>query len=221
MLRGTLGPAGTLQEVQTTWAQQDRRPAQATPDGQFLVFLSAAHVTDGDESVNVPQLFEYDATTERITRVSIGQGGTHRNDGAVATFRDAPQIPAQPFTGVDLPTSAHFALAVSSDGSRVFFTSAAGLTPEATPGDTSLYEYRGGNVFLISDGKDASSSGREPTVRLLGTTPTGGDVFFVTSRQLVPQDGETGTALYDAREEGGFRRPRLCPAVSGKNAAGL
>ena len=90
---GTLGPNGTLAEDRSMWQLGDRRPVQATPDGRFLVFLSSAHLTTGDDSHLVPQLFEYDAAEEKLTRVSIGQDGTYNSDGTVDTFHDAPQIP--------------------------------------------------------------------------------------------------------------------------------
>src|SRR5271166_1263952 len=42
------------------WRARDRRPVQATPDGRFLVFVSAGDLTVGDKSA-VEQVFEYDA----------------------------------------------------------------------------------------------------------------------------------------------------------------
>jgi hypothetical protein len=218
---GTLGPSGTLVEDRSVWQLEDRRPAQATPDGRFLVFPSSADLTAGDESKLVPQLFEYDASEEKLTRVSIGQGGTYNGDGNVATFHDAPQIPVQQFTvGSDLPTAAESRLALSSDGSSVFFTSAAGLAAQAVRGDTSVYEYREGGVYLISDGQDASLYERSPTVQLFGIDPSGGDALFLTADPLVPQDGETQMVLYDAREEGGFPAPVLAPGCVGETCRG-
>ena len=211
---GTRGPSGTLAEDRSVWQRTDQRPAQATPEGRFLLFPSSADLP-------VPQLFEYAAETEKLTRVSIGQDGEYHADGAVETFSDAPQIPLQYFRGIDPPTSADFKLAVSADGSSVFFTSAAGLTPEALEGDTSVYEYREGNVYLISGGHDASLDGHEPTVHLFGIDPGAGDALFTTTEQLVPQDdGETQVALYDAREQGGFPAPALAPGCSGETCRG-
>jgi hypothetical protein len=221
--KGTLGPGGTLGVDRNVWAKQDDRPAQATPDGGFLVFLSSANLT-GDDSALVPKLFEYDAATERLTRVSIGQGGSFERDGTVETFRDAPSIPSPPFgTTADLPTVARRGLAVSDDGSRVFFTSAGRLVPEAVAGDTNVYEFEGGDVYLISDGRDGATQedGIEPAVSLFGADPSGRNVYFTSADALVPEDAESQTVLYDAREEGGFPAPALAPGCTGDACQGL
>ena len=218
--RGTVGPSGTLEEDRSVWGLSDSRPAQATPEGRFLVFPSSADLTVGDESRLVPQLFEYDANEERLTRVSIGQGGTYNSDGNVATFQDAPQLPRQSFEGADLPTAAESGSALSSDGSSVFFTSAAGLTPQAVRNDRTVYEYREGAVYLISDGRDASVYNGSPTVQLFGVDPSGEDALFLSADQLVPQDGETQMVLYDARAEGGFPAPVLAAGCVGETCRG-
>lgn len=217
---GTLGPSGTLAEDRSVWGLADERPAQATPDGRFLVFVSSANLTADDRSHLVPQLFEYDATQAKLTRVSIGEDGSFANGGNVDTFARAPRIPAQSFHLTDLPTAAEGRLAISADGSKVFFTSAAGLTPQAIPGSTSVYEYQDGNVYLLSGGRDSSETTNRPTVELFGVDPSGKDALFLTAEQLVPQDGETQMALYDAREEGGFPAPTLVPGCSGETCRG-
>ena len=219
---GTRGPSGTLAEDRSVWRAEDSRPAQATPEGRFLVFPSSADLTSGDES-KVPQLFEYDASNEKLTRVSIGQGGSYSNDGNVATFHDAPQIPAElSFSGgIDLPTTAESALAVSSDGKRVVFTSAARLVPQVEDrGAPNVYQYQEEDVYLLSDGRDDSMVGNEPTVKLFGTTASGQDVFFSTADQLVPQGVVAQDALYDAREEGGFPAPIVTPGCVGETCRG-
>jgi hypothetical protein len=217
-LTGTLGSSGTLARDGEVWQRLGTRPAQATPeDGDFLVFSSSADLTAGDGS-KVPQLFEYDARKESLTLVSIAHGDPSGGNGE--TFADAPVIPLQPFGGVDLPTAADSALAVSENGSSVFFTSAAALAPQAEAGSTNVYEYHAGDVYLLSGGNDASVFGVTPTVALFGVDPAGGDVFFTTASQLVPQDGETQMALYDAREGGGFPSPALEPNCAGEACRG-
>ena len=206
-LAGTLGPAGTLAEDRKVWATEDARPAQATPNGRFLLFASSADLTPDDTS-RVPQLFEYDALARRLTRVSIGQGSSYDGDGNVSDFHEAPQIPEQNFVEKDLPTEAGFRLAISADGSTVFFTSAAGLAPGALNAQPSVFEYRDGSVYLISDGRDSTATNAGPSVQLYGIAgagePEARDAFFTTADSLVPQDGETQVALYDARVLGGF-----------------
>jgi hypothetical protein len=220
LLRGTLGTAGTLAEDQSVWKSEDRRPAQATPDGNFLVFPSSADLAAGDES-KVPQLFEYDASSESLTRISSGQGGTYNGDGNVDTFNEAAHIPAPAYVGQDLPTAAQTGLAVSEDGSRVFFTSAARLVPQVEDrGSPNVYEYRDGNVYLISDGKDSSATENGPTVQLFGSDASGQDSFFVTADALVPQAGDAQVGLYDAREGGGFPVPALIPGCAGETCRG-
>ncbi len=217
VLRGTLGSSGTLADDQSVWQTADLRPAQATPDGGFMVFVTSDHLTAEDKS-RVPQLFEYDANDGSLRRISIGENGP--SGGNVAMFDEAPRIPIQSFNGVDVPTAAETGLAVSEDGSRVFFTSTAGLTPQAEMGATNVYEYSAGNVYLISGGHDMSLDAGEPTVVLFGIDPSAQSVFFLTADQLVPQDRETQVALYDAREEGGFPEPVLEPGCIGETCRG-
>ena len=47
---------------------------QASADGRFLVFESVADLTAGDRS-SLGQVFEYDAQSEELVRVSVGETG--------------------------------------------------------------------------------------------------------------------------------------------------
>ncbi len=214
---GARGPSGTLREDESVWQHEDDRPAQATRNGEDLVFVSSARLTGTDEST-VPQLFEYEAVGESLTRVSFGHGGP--STGNVDTFKEAPSIPAPPYFATDLPTAPDTGLAMSADGSRVFFTSAASLAPRVEANSTNVYEYSDGAVYLISGGNDTSSYTGQPTLALLGTDPSGRDVFFMTSSQLVPEDGETQMVLYDAREEGGFPAKTPSPGCADEACRG-
>jgi hypothetical protein len=214
---GATSSAGTLAADRAVWQNQDNRPAQATPDGRYLLFLSSAHLTPGDTSA-VPQLFRYDAAAESILRVSIGQGPAAGN---VATFGAAPQIPSPQFKEVDRPTEADFYRAISPDGQSVFFTSAAPLLPGAAPGATNLYEYRAGAVYLLSDGHDASKTRESPTVRFLGAAgPSARDAFFTTADPLVPGAGSQ-QSVYDARAAGGFPAPASPSSCRAEACRGL
>jgi hypothetical protein len=216
--KGSRGPSGTVSEDESVWQLVDERPVQATPDGGLLVFPSSAKLTRSDSS-GVPQLFEYSAAGESLTRMSIGATGPA--SGNVATFQDSPHIPTQRFSVNDLPTTVQTGRAIAGDGSRVFFTSAAGLAPQATEGATNVYEYSEGHVYLVSGGTDASKDEAGlPTVSLVGVDPSAENVLFVTASPLVPQQGDTEPSVYDAREEGGFPAPALEAGCFGEACRG-
>lgn len=215
---GKLGPHGTVREDESVWQIVDRRPVQVTQEGNFLVFPSSADLTTGDDS-EVPQLFEYSAASEALTRVSIGDHNSYNSDGNVKVFSSSPQIPAQSYTR-DLPFEYYSTLAITSDGSRIFFTSADQLSPLAEAGTANVYEYEDGDVYLISSGRDTSLYEDEPTVKLVGSDPSGKDVFFVSAETLVPNDGDTQMVLYDAREEGGFPVPVMESGCFGETCRG-
>ncbi len=210
-----------------------------TPDGRFLVFVSGRDLTPDDTSTT-GQVFEYDAQTGALVRISVGQAGfNHNGNVAEAKFFtngepiNAASLAAPPgvFSAPAFVSTA--ATSVSDDGSYVFFQSIVGLTPQAFDqqllGQTELgepiyanniYEYHDGRVSLISDGQDVAMLGRTNTVQLLGTDASGGDVFFTTVDRLVGQDTDTNIDVYDARIDGGFPGPALPPSCSGDACQG-
>ncbi len=186
------------------WSSDDARPVQATPEGDFLVFQSTADLTyDQEGREEAGQVFEYDAQTETLARVSRSQGG-YNEDGN--SRRYPATIPAQGYEG-DSPDQRFTYLTVSADGSRVFFSSEDALTPQTSSGVNNVYEYHNGQVGLISDGHDTVSTLGQPAVELIGTDESGLDVLFMTADRLVPQDNDNQTDLYDARIDGGFASP--------------
>ena len=208
-----------------------------TPDGDFLVFASKTeHLTPDDTSTAV-QVFEYDAQTGSLVRVSIGQDGY--NDNGNTNVADA-LIPERIFYASE-PTNYWTNLAVSADGSYVFFQSTDGLTQQAlnhkiigekpelnqTSGPpvyaNNVYEYHDGNVYLISDGRDVSQApggGELSDVELVGTDASGADVLFTTADQLAPTDLDSNVDVYDARIDGGFPAPVSPPLCSGDGCQG-
>jgi hypothetical protein len=210
------------------WGRTDHyRPIETTPDGDFLVFTSVADLTAGDTST-VAQVFEYDAQDERLQRVSVGQDGYDGN-GNTSVEADAASLGTEAtlpvFVG-GITSSKHSASrALANDGSRVFFESADALTPQTVAGlPNNVYEWeregagscpvgqQEGCVYLISDGRDDSTTVEGASVRLIATDESGEDVFFNTADQLLPaRDTDTEVDLYDARVGGGFEEPRVTP----------
>jgi hypothetical protein len=220
------------------------RGGETTADGQYLVFASTRHLTGTNDASNVVQLFEYDAETDAVGRVSEGQHSVagyecpstkiveegYDCDGNVSTApADVPtlaEIPGEStgffLGGVSSPTTTTAHLSIAKNGA-VVFSSGLALTPQAVPSrpyeivggvvkehaeTENIYEYRAGNVYLISPGDEVAPVNRDET-RLIGIDESGEDVFFFTTDSLVPQDIDTQVSWYDAREEGGFPAPAV------------
>ncbi|HEV2945498.1 MAG TPA: hypothetical protein VGX26_10335 [Solirubrobacteraceae bacterium] len=210
------------------WNAEGNAPAQATPDGRFLVFSTATDLTAPEDTSTVSQVFRYDAETGALLRVSIGQRGAYECPATKANeegFNCNGNTDTFAVVSIGSPTIGR-PVAISEDGSYVVFQSADGLTPgalnaqaESIEGENfgtvqketyfanNVYEYHDGEVSLISDGQDTSATNRESSVRVDGMTSSGADVFFMTADRLVPQDTDTQQDIYDARVGGGFPLP--------------
>lgn len=111
----------------------------------------------------------------------------------------------------------HLSHALSDDGRRVFFSTAAPLAPEDANGRVDAYEYDvpSGTVRLLSSGRDPADSW------FLDASANGDDAFFVTREQLVGWDVDRAYDLYDARVGGGFADPPApAPGCSGDACRG-
>lgn len=171
----------------------DYTGSSQSQNGRFLAFTTTAHLTPDDLSP-FAQGFEYDSQTGGIVRVSIGENGFNDNGNAGSVGR----------------------LLVANDGA-VFFETANPLVPQAVNGLPDVYEYRGGQVSLISSGQD---TGTHVNDSLDSITPSGSDVFFQTYDQLVPQDTDFQEDTYDARVGGGFAEPPPPPHCEGDACQG-
>jgi hypothetical protein len=182
-------------------------------DARFLVFSTYAQLVAGDTD-NAKDVYRYDAQTGALDRVSVGEAGYdangNRNDEPPyiygrATAGDA-NIAAGEHVGLATVIGQHTMehRAVNEDGSRIVFTSAEPLSPDARNGLENAYEWHkepgwsDGRVSLVSTGRD------EEAVSDVVISPSGGDLFFQTVQGLVPQDTDGAVDVYDARLGGGF-----------------
>jgi hypothetical protein len=202
------------------WQATDNREVQATPDGRLLVFQSRADLVAGDTS-STPQVFEYDALTGELARVSSEQAGFTPEEANLDANENGSQISGYSYAVSTRPTRSGIGLAVSADGAVVEFASEAALTAGAVTAAKakaqSAYEYRNsvagggtvseGDVYLISDGVNV----RSPGETAIGVDASGGDVFFGSADELVPGDSDSQFDTYDARVGGGF--PAAAPVV--------
>jgi hypothetical protein len=171
-------------------------------------------------------VYLYNGETGRLVCASCDPTGA-RPIGGEAPLANADRgfsLAKQNSLAAVIPTWTPFELLVSryqspymSDSGRLFFNSDDALVPQDVNGTWDVYEYeplgvpagsvhectREGATFsphsegcigLISSGGSAEESA------YLGASEDGGDVFFLTSAKLVPQDFDTSLDVYDAHE---------------------
>lgn len=210
-----------------------------SPDGRFFYWRSTGNpgiphpekhldVAGKIDNGGAPQLYRYDSAEGSVECVSCA-----------SPYDPEPLLEAST-ESADLQTLDNSVNGVpririaSDDGGRVFFDTPAALAPqdingerareegkctdcEAPKGSTSfdVYEWRRpgldgcarvqGCIALISGGREGVRN------KLIGTTPSGRDVFFATHEPLVAQDTDTAGDIYDARIGGGESPPPLLP----------
>ncbi len=184
---------------------------QASPDGQWLSFESHESLTGYDNvapanEAAVGELFLYSAATGQVVCASCNPSGEPPvAEGGVLHFPGDTH--EEIFSGVF--RSRH----VLTDAGQVFFETGEALVPSDTNGQLDVYEYEGGHVYLISSGTSSFESNLEDV------SESGGDVFFRSSQQLLPQDNQPGQiVIYDARVDGGFAEPSSPPLCTTADA---
>jgi hypothetical protein len=156
-----------------------------SPDGAWLMFASYKSLTGYDNIISATgaaaeEFFLYSASSGQLACASCNPTGETPSEGGAASVGQR-------------------GLQALSDGGRLFFDTQEALVPADTNGQIDVYEYEHGQVYLVSSGTSAVASS------FGGASETGGDVFFVSTQQLVPQDTEEETqVLYDARIDGGL-----------------
>ncbi len=161
---------------------------QVSPDGTWFAFETQRSLTgyNNAEAGGPPanEVFLYSAASNRLACAScnptgeqpVGGGGAELSLGGVERSRR-----------------------YVSDGGRVFFETREALVPSDTNGQTDVYEYEDGHLYLISSGSSSHPS------QFGDASESGDNVFFDTTQALLPQDTQEGMeAIYDARVEGGF-----------------
>jgi hypothetical protein len=168
--------------------------AQVTNDGAFLVFCSYGQLLPGDTDT-AKDIYRYDAETGTLVRVSVGEddhdanGNNDAFDANLPSGGTGPQV----YEEHELKNRA-----ITEDGSRIVFETAEPLSPAATNGRVNIYEWHEGSVSLVSSGTSEENDSNETI------TPSGRDIFFMTSQGLVAQDTDGLPDIYDARLGEGF-----------------
>jgi hypothetical protein len=195
-------------------ATADVAQAQVTPDGRYLLLDSDTPLIDSGPQADTDaarDVYRYDADTGALLHVSTETGGGGNEPGADARILNASHG------------------AISDDGGSVVFTTSESLDTNDTNGTTDSYLWHEGHVSLISSGKpsedqfflfgiDNQSFGTQLYIQTF-ISPSGRDVFFTTTAQLIPSDVDTLMDTYDARVDGGFGQSTP-PTCSGESCQG-
>jgi hypothetical protein len=167
--------------------------SRISPDGNHLLFASAARLTgydNTDATTNQPdtELYLYSAHSSSLECISCNPDGSRPNNSTTLTTQytnGAPESSATPNY-------------MSEDGSTVAFVTSEALVPRDTNRLPDIYEYRNGQVALISTGTS------EFAAEYADMSPDGKDLYFSTTERLTKSDVDNFGDLYDARSGGGF-----------------
>jgi hypothetical protein len=183
--------------------------SRATPDGRHLLFMSSANTT-GYESGGAKMVYRYSATDDETVCLSCRPDGEPSNASTGAV----------PLPASTMPTT------LTTDGSRAFFYSYDSLVPGAIDDRRNLYAWVHGQVYLLQTlpAGESSAVPDDNTSFFAGASADGRDVYFVTSKSLVPQDVDGRRDVYNVRVAGGFDPPAApeapCDPLDGDGCQG-
>lgn len=160
------------------------RPANVTPDGDRLLFVSRVRLT-GFDTAGRNQAYLYDVSESRLTCISCDPAGQR-------------PVGSQPVSDArirwELETSDDTSPAITPDGATVVFDTSDRLIAGDTNARRDVYEYANGRLSLVTTGRANTDAA------LVGIVGGGRDVFFTTAATLVGTDVDGGNVdIYDAR----------------------
>lgn len=153
----------------------------ASPDGEMLMFTTAAALSSDDLDVKA-DIYVYRYGDDSLTRAS---GTATTGNGPFDVFVTPFRFMTTPLRRIPQPFSAN---------GRIFFVTDEALVPEDVNGVRDVYEWFDGDVGMITSGRG------DKRMTFSGATADGRSVFFVTDVSLVKSDDDDGEPdLYVAR----------------------
>jgi hypothetical protein len=202
-----------------TLATSPARFEGAAADGSQVFFSTADPLTTDDQNA-VPDVYRYTTATGALTRVTGGNPGFNDNS-----------------TGVDVDNGGGV-VAISADGSHVYFVTPDQLTAQAPAGDSSgplLYGWTPSGTTYIATLSPDDVNGYESTTgshfyfapltsgvqanRAARTTPDGSHLVFESHAALSPDDTNNTEDVYEWSDAGGLVRVSRGPINSTGPAA--
>jgi hypothetical protein len=198
-----------------------RNCVRGTSDGSFITLWTDGRLVADDPDVTSGDVYGFDAAANELTRLSGPQGGAggsylcdngDNGDRNVRCFGDGG-FRFTPSGGSRVPGLLGVATEPDVAGDRVaFFQSRSRLVPEDIDDAMDVYEWRNGELSLLSSGN--SSEGAFYS----GNGSSGRDVFAITRDRWTWDDIDAVRDAYDARVGGGFDQPSppaVCAVLAG------
>jgi len=231
----------------TAFVTQGGSPFQGSPNGQYAVFYSGNPIPGTNNTSTTPQLFEYEAATGRVARVSSGQHSPgvlyecaatktmeagYNCDGNINNSEEGP-LTTRLIFGEKIaqkrnePGAAVSRLTVANDGT-VVFASPLALTPQALPGRVLVTEF--GEVSIRTENVYEYSSGNVYLISPADeAAPIHYDVRLEESRLLgIDESGDNvffgtadGLVPQDGDTQQSWYDARVCVVESARGGPGV
>jgi hypothetical protein len=196
--------------------------AVVSPAGRYLAFTSERSLTGYDnreaqsgecegENGNCREVYVYDA----------GAGGPGLPMCASCDPSGARPVGPSGLNAMQSQPYVQYRPRQLLEDGTLFFDSSDTLVPHASDVQQNVYEYEDGRVYAISN----VTGGHESVFLDSAKSPDGeegGNVFFATADQLLPEDTSNDVVVYDARIGGGFPvtvSPAACMTAEACRAA--
>lgn len=208
--RSPLGAAGQSPDIELEPAE-GANCVRGTDDGGFVTFLTTGRLTADDPPAPATgDIYGYDAEADELVRISAAQagvGGTYRCATNVSTPLCHGDAGIDQQGSVATGGTVNVALGVATDplvaGDRIaFFQSRSRLVPEDTDDAYDVYQWRNGDLSLVTTGTSATDG-----ALYRGNDVSGRNVYFATRDQLSWQDFDAVADIYTARVDGGIVEP--------------
>jgi hypothetical protein len=191
---------------------------RGTSDGSFITFWTAGRLIGDDPNATTADIYGYDVEADELSRITAPQGGVG------GTYPCGTSIAQQCYGdgGYDHMGDTHRAptpaLGVATDplvpGDRLaFFQSMSRLVAEDVDDLMDVYQWRNGDLSLVSSGDNETSG-----AYYRGNDRTGRNVYFVTQDSHSWQDFDSVFDAYTARAGGGIVEPsgEICTVLAGE-----
>ena len=172
--------------------------------GRTIFFVSFDPDITTDETGETRQVYRYSEVDSSLECVSCKSGVTPTSN--VGSGHNA--LNAELNLGIDN---------IAENGSAAVFLTEDALVPDDVNGDLDIYEWRNGEIGLVTDGVTQYPSGTGQLL-LYGIGEDGANVVFQAGVNLTGYERDNAGQVYVARAGGGFPPPPGRPAPCGEES---